>query len=557
MPTAAKRWDRRHQTKNAASFEQSEVNIMKRFALPLSAALLAATALTAMPAAAQTVLSLDEVPVGELDPGKASDYADSILMFNVYDTLVLPTQGAPGYSPHLAEGWEVDGNDFIVSLRQDVTFQSGNAMTSEDVVFSYERMKALGQGLSFLFQNVTSVEAVDDYTVRFNLDAPYSPFIASLVRLPIVDKQLIMDNLGDGDGEMGDWGQAFLSENGAGTGAYVVVSHNPQEETVMEKNADYFLGVPDAAPDTVRLRYGLEAATVRTLIAQNEHDISSQWLPPEVLRSLAGTGAQLLEETGGGAFYVKLNTTKAPLDDVNCRRALVNAFDYDAALRMVAITDDAAQGSPSTGAIPVGMFGANPADQILVRDMDAAREYLEACEYDPADFTLELSWIAEVPIEERFALLMQSNFNELGFNSEIQRVPWAMFTDLVSSPETTPHISQIFVNAVTGDPDTLLYPMYHSSVAGTWQSPEYLNDPEVDELLERGRTAMTDEEREEAYSALNARLMEVAATIYGYDRQSIFAASNRVNVPALSSPDYAFGLDGMGFSFRLMEMTTE
>jgi peptide/nickel transport system substrate-binding protein len=530
---------------------------MQRFALPLSAALLAATALTAAPAVAQTVLSLDEVPVGELDPGKASDYADSMLMFNVYDTLVLPNQGEPGYSPHLAEGWEVDGNDFIVALRQDVRFQSGNPMTAEDVVFSFDRMKALGAGLSFLFENVTSAEAVDDHTVRFNLDEPYSPFIASLVRLPIIDKQLVMENLGDGDGEMGDWGEAFLSDNGAGTGAYVVVSHNPQDETVMEKNEDYFLGVPDAAPDRVRLRYGLEAATVRTLIAQNEHDISSQWLPPEVLRSLAQGGAQLLEETGGGAFYIKLNTTKAPLDDINCRLALANAFDYAAAIQMVAVIDDVAQGSPSTGAIPVGMFGANPADEILTRDMDAAREHLEACEYDPADFTLELSWIAEVPIEERFALLMQSNFAELGFNSEIQRVPWAMFTDLVTSPETTPHVSQIFVNAVTGDPDTLLYPMYHSSVRGTWQSPEYLDDPEVDELLERGRTAMTDEEREEAYRALNERLMEIAATIYGYDRQSIFAASNRVKAPALSDPEHAFGLDGMGFSFRLMEMTAE
>ena len=530
---------------------------MKRFVLPFSAALLAATSLTALPASAQTVLSLDEVPVGELDPGKASDYADSLLMFNVYDTLVLPNQGGPGYSPHLAESWEVDDNDFVVTLRQDVAFQSGNMMTAEDVVFSFERMKALGQGLSFLFQNVTGIEAVDEHTVRFNLDEPYSPFIASLVRLPILDKQLIMDNLGEGDGDMGDWGEAFLSANSAGTGAYAVVSHNPQDETVMEKNDDYFLGVPDAAPDTVRLRYGLEAATVRTLIAQNELDISSQWLPPEVLSSLAGTGAQLLQETGGGAFYIKLNTTKAPLDDVNCRLALVNAFDYQAAIQMVAITDEVAQGSAATGAIPVGMFGANPADQILTRDMDAAREYLEACEYDPADFTLELSWIAEVPIEERFALLMQSNFNELGFNSEIRRVPWAMFTDLVSSAETTPHVSQIFANAVTGDPDTLLYSMYHSSVAGTWQSPEYLDDAEVDEHLERGRSAMTDEEREEAYSALNARLMELAPTIYGYDRQSIFAASNRVSVPALSSPDHAFGLDGMGFSFRLMEMTAE
>ena len=90
---------------------------------------------------------------------------------------------------------------------------------------------------------------------------------------------------------MKDWGQAYLSTHGAGTGAYKVVSHNPQEETVMAKNADYFLGVPAKAPDTVRLRYGLEAATVRTLVAQGEHDITSQWLPPEVMKALAADGA--------------------------------------------------------------------------------------------------------------------------------------------------------------------------------------------------------------------------------------------------------------------------
>lgn len=63
---------------------------MKRYKLPIAAALLAATALAGTPAAADTVLRLDEVAVGELDPAKATDYADSILMFNVYDTLVLP-----------------------------------------------------------------------------------------------------------------------------------------------------------------------------------------------------------------------------------------------------------------------------------------------------------------------------------------------------------------------------------------------------------------------------------------------------------------------------------
>ena len=514
------------------------------------ASALSALVVMASPALAETVLRLDEVAVGELDPAKASDYADSILMFNVYDTLVLPQQGGPGHVPHLAQSWDIDGATYTFSLRDDVTFQSGNPLTSADVVYSLQRMQALGAGLSYLFEGVTA-EAVDDLSVRMTLEKPYAPFIASLVRLPIVDMVHVKANANS------EWGDEFLSANGAGTGAYSVKSHNPQEETVMSKSDTYFLGVADTAPDTVRLSYGLEAATVRTLIAQGEHDIASQWLPPEVVQALAKDGAQLLTESGTGAFYFKLNTTKAPLDDVNCRLALSHAFDYETAVQMIAINEKVSAGSPATGAIPVGMFGANPADMTMARDMEKAKEYLAACQYDVADMNIEVSWIAEVPLEERFALLMQSNFAELGIQSEIKKLPWALFSEQVSNPENTPHVSQLFVNAVTGDPDTLLYGMYHSSTPGTWQSPEYLDDAKVDEYLEAGRSAAEDADREAAYTALNARLLEIAPTIYGFDRQSVFAASNRVDVPALNDPAMAFGLDGMGFSFRLMEMVEE
>lgn len=528
---------------------------MKSILKPITAMALASSVLAApVVANAGGTLRLDEVAVGEIDPAKASDYADSILMFNLYDTLVLPRQGGPGHDPHLAESWEGSGTEYTFKLRSDVKFVSGNPMTAEDVVFSLDRMKAMGKGLSYLFGNVESAEAVDTHTVKFTLATPYAPFVASLVRLPIVDKQAVMANLGEGEGDMKDWGEAWLSSNTAGTGAYKVVSHNPQEETVMEKNGGYFMDVAEAAPDQVRLRYGLEAATVRTLISQGEHDIASQWLPPEVIKALANDGAQLLTESGTGAFYVKMNTTKAPLDDAECRLALANAFDYNAAIKMIAVTDDVSQGSAATGAIPVGMFGANPAGDGLSRDMDAAKAHLANCKYSPEDINLELSWIAEVPVEERFALLMQANFAELGIKSEIKKLPWALFAEQVSKPENTPHISQLFVNAVTGDPDTLLYGMYHSTAAGTWQSPEYLNDAKVDELLDAGRTGADDAAREAAYSQLNGRLMEVAPSIYGYDRQSVFAASTRVKAPALSDPEKAFGLDGMGFTFRLMEV---
>ena len=524
---------------------------MKLWTTTLVAGLLAATSLTA-PALAGGTLRLDEVPVGELDPAKASDYADSILMFNIYDTLVLPAQGGPGHVPHLAESWSNDGNAFTFKLRDDVTFQSGNPMTADDVVYSLERTKALGAGLSYLFSVVESVVAVDAHTVQFNLSSPYAPFVASLVRLPIIDKALVEANKGDSE-----WGEAFVSGNGAGSGAYTVISHNPQEETVMAKNGSYFLEVAAGAPDTVRLRYGLEAATVRTLIAQGEHDISSQWLPPEVMKALVDDGAKLFTESGTGAFYLKMNTTKAPLDDVNCRRALAAAFDFDTAIKMIAVTNDISGGSPATGAIPKGMFGANDASMTQAQNMDAAKEHLAACAYDPAEMDIEISWIAEVPLEERFALLFQSNLQQLGVGSHIVKMPWALFAEQVSNPENTPHISQLFVNAVTGDPDTLLYGMYHSTTPGTWQSPEYLNDAMVDQYLEAGRTAGTVEGRSAAYSMLNARLMEIAPTIYAYDRQSIFVASDRVSAPAMTDPTQAFGLDGMGFTFRLMEVAED
>lgn len=528
-------------------------NMLKLFA----AALVAGTALAAVNASqarAETVLRADEVAVGELDPAKATDYADSVLMFNAYDTLVIARQGGPGVVPHLAESWDTDGKSYTFKLRADVKFQSGNKLTADDVVFSFDRMKAIGQGLSYLFEKVEKAEAIDPGTVKFTLSTEYSPFISALQRLPIVDKKTVMEHLGDGEGEMKDWGQGWLSTHAAGSGAYKVVSHNPQEETVMAKNPDYFLGIPAKAPDTVRYRYGLEAATVRTLIAQGEHDISSQWLPPEVLKSLAADGAQLLTESGGSEFYIKLNTAKPPFDDLNCRLAIANAFDYAAGIQMVAITDKVSQGSPSSGPLPIGMLGSLPASEAFKRDVEAAKKYLAQCKYKPSDFTVELSWIGEVPLEERFALLLQANLAEVGIKSEVRKVPWALFTEQVTKPENTPNVSQVFVNAVTGDPDTLIYGMYHSSAAGTWQSPEYLKDAKVDELLDKGRTVTSEADRAAAYTEVGKRLRELAPSVFAYDQTAVFAASKRVSVPALSDPSKAFSLSGMGFTFRLMEM---
>jgi peptide/nickel transport system substrate-binding protein len=196
----------------------------------IAAAMLATTAVALAPsiALAGGVMRLDEVAIGELDPAKASDYADSILMFNVYDTLVGPAQGKTGYVPDLAKSWKADGTTYTFTLRDDVKFQNGDPLTADDVVHSLDRMKAIGQGLSYLFTDVTKAEALDPHTVKFTLAKPYAPFVAALVRLPIVDKKQVQAHETNKD-----WGQAWLDTHSAGTGAYSVVSHNPQQVTVM------------------------------------------------------------------------------------------------------------------------------------------------------------------------------------------------------------------------------------------------------------------------------------------------------------------------------------
>ena len=75
-------------------------------------------------------LRLDEVAIGEIDPAKGSDYADTVLAVNLYEPLVYPNQGAPGVQPWLASDWTIDGRDYTFTLRDGATFASGNPVTA-------------------------------------------------------------------------------------------------------------------------------------------------------------------------------------------------------------------------------------------------------------------------------------------------------------------------------------------------------------------------------------------------------------------------------------------
>lgn len=518
----------------------------------LMTATILAAGLLAVPAMAERILRVDESPIGEIDPAKGTDFADTVLAINLYDTLVYPQQGGSGVQPHLATDWTIDGAVYTFTLRDDVTFNSGNPLTAADVVFSFERMMAMGQGNAGLFEGrIESVEALDDTTVRFTLVEPFAPFLATLVRLPIVDMATVMANIGEGDfGEFGDYASEWMSQNSAGSGPYVVVTHDPQTETDMVYDADYFLEPAENYPERVRYRYGLDASTVRALIARGEHDISSQWLPPEVFAALADQGvAHLVTEAGLSGNYFKLNTRRAPLDDVHCRRALAYAFDYDTLQQLVRINEDTTQGRPMSSALPQGLVGFDPDLPIFEQDMARAQEELALCAYAPGDHPIEIAWIAETPARERGALMMQALYTQMGFDVSITRTPWALVTEQVTNPETAPHVIEIAVSALSPDTDSLLFNMYHSSMPPTWMSASYFANADLDALLEEGRTETDPDRRQEIYAAANEILREQVPDIYGYELLGAFAVREGVTFHNLEDPALTYPVSGFNLRF--------
>ena len=260
---------------------------------------------------------------------------------------------------------------------------------------------------------------------------------------------------------MGDYGEAYLSSHDAGSGAYMLVSHVPESETNLAKFDGYFLGVPASAPDKVRIRYGLQPATVRELVASGQQDMTSQWLPPEVMRALAErSDTHLLTDRGSNILFLHMNTQKPPLDDLNCRLALTYAFDYATAIKLAQITDKVSAASPASGPIGRSEFGFNASLPMFAQDIGKAKDYLAKCKYKtPDERKIDITWITEVPAEEKIALLMKANFDQLGFQTTIKGAPWTLYTQQVSKVDSTPSLSEVYIDAPTPDPE--LDPLQH------------------------------------------------------------------------------------------------
>lgn len=254
-----------------------------------------------------------------LDPHRTTGGVYATYQFEIYDRLFAVDKSG-NVQPMLAKSFKFapDGSSMTIELRDDVVFHDGSPLNAAAVKATIERGKTLeGSTVAAVLKPITSVEIVDDYTAKFNLEggSPALPAALATNAGEIVNPAVLSD-------PKVDLGKA--PPPAAGSGPYVVDSSEPNVSTTYVRAPEYWNpDVPGVAKLTVI--YVQQAASRLAGLQAGDYDIAVATSDVyEQAQSLAKSGTFKIYDTqaGGSARDILLNADTPALADLDVRKAI-------------------------------------------------------------------------------------------------------------------------------------------------------------------------------------------------------------------------------------------
>lgn len=262
-----------------------------------------------------------------LDPAMFRDRNTEAVLRNIFDSLVGTTLEGQ-VVPNLATAWRVvDDFTFEFDMVSGVTFSNGEPLTSDDVVFTFERVITEGavdgqtSPRAGLLGPLVSVEAVDEDTVRFHYSAtfPQELLLQALVHFQIVPHDYITEA-----------GVAAFTAQPIGSGPFTYAGGALDGQVTLQRNGSYWRGAP--ALQTLVFRMMPEPSTRVAALLSGEVQII-QAVPPDLVDRIEGVpGFSVHTAPGTRAYAIELNNATEPFNDVRVRQALNYAIDWDSIL---------------------------------------------------------------------------------------------------------------------------------------------------------------------------------------------------------------------------------
>ena len=403
------------------------------------------------------------------------------IIHNIYETPIkLEANGT--LTPLLAKSWKIsdDGKDYTLTLRDDVKFHNGNKMTADDVAFSLNGAAATSAGKAQL-GNYDKAEVINPTTVVVHLKSPFGPFLKALAgRYALVVEKALFDKVGE-DG---------YHNAPIGTGPYKWVSRVPGNMITLVANDDYWGGKPaiknvyfKVMTDTNTQMLALEKGEVDVLINASISPLVklSKDSPITWLKMDAAQIAALLINVQTGTIGANKDFRKALQYGINKKDVIIGVYEG------LATEADLYMAPSFSGRPDAGSYN------VVAYDKNKAKEFLKSSGYKNEEF--KIITVAGTK-NEAAAQIIQGQLIELGINATLSALDAASYSAASTAGQYGASLRAGGVSLMDADG---VYYVFHSSQLKTLTFPQAWSTPDLDKLLDQGRTESNTDARKAVY----------------------------------------------------------
>ena len=353
-----------------------------------------------------------------IDPAQAYEFSSGEYVTQVYDRLVQydaedPTKLVGG----VASEWVADdtAKTITFTLRDGVKFHSGNPLRPQDVIYTFKRVIALNKAPAFILtqlgwtpeniEQMVTADGANKVVVKYEGDFSSAFVLNVLAARPgsVIDAETVKANEVDGD-----FGNAWLNANSAGTGPFKLRTYRAGEMLALEANPDYFKGAPTLRQ--VIIRHVAEAATQQLMLKSGDIDMAKNLTPDQV----GGLGEDVKVETypQAAVHFLSFNQKIETLTPPAVWEAARYLVDYKG------MTDSFLKGQMETHQAfwPKGFPGSLDENPYSFDPEKAKKILADAGVTTPIKVTLDV--INSTPFTD-MAQSLQASFGQAGINFEI------------------------------------------------------------------------------------------------------------------------------------------